>query len=93
MSSPNPEWTDQLIASLLQHPHIRLRLFSDSTDAAKGLIFVTHITHSLQKIYVLEIGPKGWANRHDGRLLRLTFDTNSCKYNVLSLGFSTHPLK
>ncbi len=36
---------------------------------------------------LLEIGPKGWANGCDGRLLRLTFNTNSCKYNVLSLGF------
>ncbi len=26
----HPEWTDQLVASLLQHPHIRLRLFSDA---------------------------------------------------------------
>ncbi len=32
----HPEWTDQLIASLLQHPNIRLWLFSDSTDAAKA---------------------------------------------------------
>ena len=32
----HPEWTDWLVASLLQHPHIRLRLFSDSTDAAKA---------------------------------------------------------
>src|SRR5258708_8200217 len=31
----HPEWTDQLIASLLQHPHIRLPLFSYSTDAPK----------------------------------------------------------
>src|SRR5258707_14405446 len=32
----HPEWTDRLVTSLLQHPHIRLRLFSDSTDAAKA---------------------------------------------------------
>ena len=36
---------------------------------------------------LLEIGPKGQANRCDGRLLRLMFETNSCKYNMLSLGF------
>ena len=36
---------------------------------------------------MLEIGPEGQANGCDGRLLILTFDTNSCKYNILSLGF------
>ena len=38
-------------------------------------------------VMVLEIGPKGRANGRDSRLLRLKFDTNKCKYNVLSLGF------
>jgi hypothetical protein len=32
----HPEWTDRLVASLLQHPNIRLRLFADSTVAAKA---------------------------------------------------------
>ena len=36
---------------------------------------------------LLEIGPKGPAHGRDGRLLRLKFDTNNCKYNALSLGF------
>src|SRR5258708_25779535 len=29
---------------------------------------------------LLEVGPKGRANGHDGRLLRLKFNTNKCKY-------------
>ena len=38
-------------------------------------------------MHLLENGPKGPAHRCDGRLLRLKFNTNNCKYNVLSLGF------
>src|SRR5258707_12252491 len=51
--------------------------------------FTSPIIHfgSCNQFHVLEIGPKGWANRHDSRLLRLMFKTNSCKYNALSLGF------
>src|SRR5258708_32092539 len=41
---------------------------------------------------LLEIGPKGRANGRDGRLLRLMFETNSCKYNALSLGFQHQKL-
>src|SRR5258708_25398203 len=38
---------------------------------------------------LLEIGPKGPAYRHDGRLLRLMFETNKCKY-TFELVSSTH---
>ncbi len=45
------------------------------------------ITHRLEYVHggdftLLEIGPKGWANGCDGRLLRLMFETNKCKYTL-----------